>query len=251
VDLQRIKSDGSKVGIETQANTYTNRVQIHSDIAMDNTGKFVCVWHSTPQDGFNEGTYMRQFVKQESLDCPCVSESVSLSASIPSNVYKSSQVITSEGSISAPNQVVFESEIAIRLVNGFHVAANSFLLATIGDCQEENAIFPHTTSESRTKILAKSSNPNYMEGTTLSVYPNPMYGQTQISFNLPQKSPIMIQLFNQSGQLIRSIRNQEFFDKGVHEIIFDKSQIPEGFYHLILQTNSAQLVQKIVILDSH
>ena len=58
---QRYDSTGAPIGSEFQANTTTTKNQVHSSIAMDDSGNFVIVWSSQDQDGNNWGIFAQRY----------------------------------------------------------------------------------------------------------------------------------------------------------------------------------------------
>ena len=58
---QRFDSSGSPVGIEFQANTYTDYDQSNPSVAMADDGSFVVVWQSENQDTFDFGVYCQRY----------------------------------------------------------------------------------------------------------------------------------------------------------------------------------------------
>ncbi|MBD2410859.1 hypothetical protein FACHB389_00145 [Nostoc calcicola FACHB-389] len=58
---QRYNSAGVAQGNEFKVNTYTNRNQMNSTVAMDATGNFVISWQSLGQDGSSDGIYAQRY----------------------------------------------------------------------------------------------------------------------------------------------------------------------------------------------
>ena len=58
---QRFASDGSALGGEFQANTYTDSYQTYPEIAAIGQGRFMIVWQSANQDGSSYGIYAQRY----------------------------------------------------------------------------------------------------------------------------------------------------------------------------------------------
>jgi len=82
---------------------------------------------------------------------------------------------------------------------------------------------------------------------TISVFPNPGKGSTNILFSLQKPSQAEIQIFNSRGQLIETLGAAQY-SSGVHSIVWEASQQPNGIYLAVLKMNNKKLRSKIVIL---
>ena len=60
-------------------------------------------------------------------------------------------------------------------------------------------------------------------------YPNPFNPTTQISFQLPSNSNIVLTVFNALGEHIATLAEGEYL-AGTHQVTFDASILPSGFY---------------------
>ncbi len=67
-------------------------------------------------------------------------------------------------------------------------------------------------------------------------FPNPFNPTTQISFGLPSKSMVNLEVFNLLGEKVATLINNEL-DAGVHKISFDASQLSTGIYIYALTAN--------------
>jgi hypothetical protein len=82
---------------------------------------------------------------------------------------------------------------------------------------------------------------------TLSAYPNPGKGYTNIRFNLQSAVHAEIQIFNSRGQLIETLGSGQYAS-GVHSIGWDSTQQPSGIYFAVLTMKDTTVRTKIVIL---
>jgi hypothetical protein len=72
-----------------------------------------------------------------------------------------------------------------------------------------------------------------------------------IRFSIPDSRHVKLELFDESGRLIRTLVNKTY-SSGVHTVSWDKAdnygkQIPAGIYLIKFNTRDFQKVQKIVI----
>ena len=68
VYFQQYYADGTTLGTETQANTYTTGDQWETGVATTPTGEFVITWGSDGQDGSNGGIYGQQYLADGTPD---------------------------------------------------------------------------------------------------------------------------------------------------------------------------------------
>jgi len=70
-----------------------------------------------------------------------------------------------------------------------------------------------------------------------SAYPNPAGDQVNLEFSLPEKSLMIISLFNINGQLLKTISNS-VFEAGNHQLNLDTSGNPDGIYWIRFQSKT-------------
>ena len=73
-------------------------------------------------------------------------------------------------------------------------------------------------------------------GELLQNLPNPFKGTTQIWYKLDDKSKVQINIYNYSGQLIRTI-NEGIKTEGNHKIEFNAQDIKDGVYFYSISLN--------------
>jgi len=78
-------------------------------------------------------------------------------------------------------------------------------------------------------------------------YPNPFNSQTNIAFELPDASHVMLQIFDVTGQLMMTLR-QRSYEAGTHTVQFDPGNISSGVYIYRLQTDFGTEYKKMTIL---
>ncbi|MBN1999711.1 Ig-like domain-containing protein [candidate division KSB1 bacterium] len=83
-------------------------------------------------------------------------------------------------------------------------------------------------------------------------YPNPFNPTTTIYFELPESGPVKLQLFNITGQIVRTLINGNT-QAGMHKIIWDATdeqgnKVPSGLYYYQLITKDKTFHKKLVLL---
>ncbi len=95
---------------------------------------------------------------------------------------------------------------------------------------------------------------NIIEVTVLPVrfslsqnYPNPFNPSTLISFSIPNRENVALDVYNLLGQKVTSILNKEM-EGGSYEINFDASKLSAGIYFYTLRAGSFTSTKKMMLL---
>ncbi|MEJ2105159.1 MAG: T9SS type A sorting domain-containing protein [Ignavibacteriaceae bacterium] len=78
-------------------------------------------------------------------------------------------------------------------------------------------------------------------------YPNPFNPTTTIKYDLPQSSVILIQIFNNLGEKVKTLYSG-LQSSGTHEIVFDGSSLPSGIYFYQITTKDFSQTKKCLLL---
>jgi len=78
-------------------------------------------------------------------------------------------------------------------------------------------------------------------------YPNPFNPTTQITYELPRQSNILLEVFDMNGRQVATLVNQSM-SAGTHTVNFDASDLSSGIYMYRLQVGSAVLTRKLTLL---
>jgi len=104
----------------------------------------------------------------------------------------------------------------------------------------------------RLKLDQNSENSPALPKTAMSVYPNPFNPSTTIRFSLPVASKIQLEIYNQKGQLVKSLA-QGNVDSGWHSKVWNGTdnqnrRVASGLYYSKLNINGKRIVKKMVLL---
>ena len=80
---------------------------------------------------------------------------------------------------------------------------------------------------------------------TLTAFPNPAFGRTDLSFNLAERTKGVVTIANTQGQKVLET-NQEF-TKGNNRMPIDLTNFKPGFYIVSLTTGNSKMTTKILI----
>ncbi len=78
-------------------------------------------------------------------------------------------------------------------------------------------------------------------------YPNPFNPMTKITFSLPVKQHVRIDVYNILGQLVETVVDKEM-DAGNHTILFDGSPFATGVYMYRLQAGETAITRKMLLI---
>jgi len=79
-------------------------------------------------------------------------------------------------------------------------------------------------------------------------YPNPFNPSTQISFDLPVTSTVVLKVFNILGQEVATLFNNETLEAGSHAIRFNGDNLGTGIYFYKIQAGSFSEVHKMMLI---
>jgi uncharacterized protein (TIGR02145 family) len=78
-------------------------------------------------------------------------------------------------------------------------------------------------------------------------YPNPFNPSTTISFTLPEKSRVVLSIYNELGEKVAVLLNGEK-EAGYHSIEWNASKFVSGVYFYELKTEKYQTVKKLILM---
>ena len=78
-------------------------------------------------------------------------------------------------------------------------------------------------------------------------YPNPFNPATKISFGLPERSNVVLKIFNTLGQEVAQLVNKNL-EAGTHSYNFDASKLTSGVYIYSLKTDAGVISKKMTLI---
>ena len=78
-------------------------------------------------------------------------------------------------------------------------------------------------------------------------YPNPFNPSTIIKFGIPERSNVLIKIYDPLGSEVRTLINQEM-DRGWYSIEFNAAGLASGFYIYRMQAGSYVSTKKMLVL---
>ena len=135
----------------------------------------------------------------------------------------------------------------MQLNDGFHAKSGSIFTATIAPCSSAfRSGEPQETYAASYEADLEIAKADPLS-LAMSVYPNPSSGATMLEYKLPTDSEVSISLFNQSGQEVAILVQQQKHVAGQHQISFDTNNLPNGFYLISVRTNKEMKYKKLMV----
>ncbi len=78
-------------------------------------------------------------------------------------------------------------------------------------------------------------------------FPNPFNPSTTISFSIPERQRITLDIYNLLGEKVASVLNKEM-DQGSYDIHFDASSLSSGIYFYTLRAGNFTSTKKMMLL---
>lgn len=123
----------------------------------------------------------------------------------------------------------------------YKVKVNSVIDTTIFSLSESSFSIIDTVTSVKSDFVEVE---NY---SLLQNYPNPFNPSTVITFDMPEKSNVVLEIFAVTGELIETLVNSEL-PSGRHSVKFNASGYTSGIYIYRLTTGSFSASQKMMIL---
>ncbi|HEY3251728.1 MAG TPA: T9SS type A sorting domain-containing protein [Ignavibacteria bacterium] len=113
--------------------------------------------------------------------------------------------------------------------------------------QQNNIIF--TSSEDRTYgiIVDRQNGVIPTEYKLYQNYPNPFNPATKIKFDLPKESNVSLLVYNQAGELVKTLIDNSL-EAGEHEVIFRADELSSGIYFCSIISGSFSRIIKLVLI---
>lgn len=86
-----------------------------------------------------------------------------------------------------------------------------------------------------------------MDGHSFSVFPNPAENEFTVSCSISSTTMLHIELLSLNGQSIQNLYNKPA-DAGMHNLKFDTSELPGGFYLIRISGKDFKTLKKLVVL---
>lgn len=77
------------------------------------------------------------------------------------------------------------------------------------------------------------------------LYPNPISGESTLSFYVTNNQFVTVRIFSSNGSLIKELTSQTY-SEGKHSLVIESDKIPPGFYHLEINKGGSKSLLKFI-----
>jgi hypothetical protein len=152
--------------------------------------------------------------------------------------------------VAANARVRFIAKSSIQLNAGFLVPQGSeFIARIVPDCNDNAIQDTPIPIETNTPKIITNTSPN-TQISALLIAPNPFRTNATIHFHLAERSPILLQVFDTNGQLIKTLVNATIYEAGQFSEDLNIGEGRSGMYYVILSTAKQREVKKVVVLGN-
>ena len=178
----------------------------------------------------------------DSEDCDCTGDQLTLNdAPVSPADYKASQTITSAGTISSGDTVLYKAVQSITLTAGFTAEPGSSFRARIDECRTSLKSPSATDMRAGTVLAAEPS-----ETLRSTVSPNPFRDAFTLELELPAEAPVSLTLHSLDGRTVRQLLRSESMSAGPHRLTIDASRLPGGEYVLRAEAGMQSVTHQVV-----
>ena len=94
---------------------------------------------------------------------------------------------------------------------------------------------------------------DHPQNIPMSNYPNPFNSSTTLQYSVSQDEFIIIKVYNENGQIVKTIEDGAFQSSGDYEVTWDGNdddgkQVSTGVYFIILETPNQKMQKKVALL---
>jgi hypothetical protein len=86
------------------------------------------------------------------------------------------------------------------------------------------------------------------QGLTISCQPDVVVAATIIQYMIPQSGQVSVSIFDEAGNEVAVLDNQKR-KAGLHQVIFDRQNLPNGVYYCKVVLGKAEVKQRLVLTD--
>ena len=147
-----------------------------------------------------------------------------------------------------PDPVVFKAANNIKLNPGFHAKAGVTFSAIIDDCREENLQAASTDLLADAGIDVPASNGLVIDKMSMKLIPTVATNSTMVRLSIPDKQDIHVQLYNQNGQLVKTLLDNQRMEAGRYDYQLDLATIQPGMYYVKLIGADVNTSQRLIVV---
>jgi hypothetical protein len=90
---------------------------------------------------------------------------------------------------------------------------------------------------------------NIQNGLTITCQPEEVVAATFIQYMIPQSGKVSVSIVDEAGKEVAMLDNQKR-KAGLHQVIFDRRDLPNGVYYCKVVLGNAEVRQRLVLIDA-
>lgn len=94
---------------------------------------------------------------------------------------------------------------------------------------------------------ATGTNEEIKPRVTAAIYPNPVYGNAAVEFELMKAGTTSVEIYNVLGVLVYVLASNGQFSAGKHRLDWNTSNFPEGMYFVKVTQDTAETTLKVLL----
>ena len=154
--------------------------------------------------------------------------------------------LVTSGTVQINGVVTFKAGESITLTPGFHATYGSTFSVLIESC---TPVGSRIIKEDNLPDFNTISEQTVLDKLDLKVMPNPFRGSTKIEYQLSKTLPILIQVMDVNGKVVKVLANNSTQVAGTHQIHLNGSQLQTGVYYISLITSESMVSKKVVLMQ--
>ncbi len=154
--------------------------------------------------------------------------------------------LVTSGSVIIEDAVTFKAGESITLTPGFHATYGSTFSVVIEGC---TPVGNRITHESDFPAFNTPSKQLGLDQLDLKVMPNPFSGTTKIEYQLAIAMPVLVQVMDVNGRIVKILANNSTQAAGMHQLFLDGSQLQTGVYYISLMTPEKMVSKKVILMQ--
>lgn len=153
-----------------------------------------------------------------------------------------SEFIVASSIIAGQANMIYKAGNRIELKNGFRAVEGANFRAKIEDCSNVLAL---SDEDENAEIREEPET----ETGTFNIYPNPFNQVAFLDFYLKRREQtVSIDLYTPTGQLVKSVMNEEQLEQGAYQIQLQSADLVAGVYLVVMKSLDIQMTQPLVLI---
>ena len=165
---------------------------------------------------------------------------------IATGTYRAKTTVKSAGTILSGTNVTFIAGSSFIFEPGFTIQSGATFKTILLPC---NVPTPFTNNPMATLRQSPIVTTPIIRQPTLdfTIQPNPFYDETTLIVHLKATNNLSIQVFDQTGRLVKRLVKAKNFAEGAHHFRLGAETLYKGLFYIQVQTDIEQIIKKVIL----